>query len=225
MQTPVGYATSAKRPVRAGRLARHHLQPVLSLSHRAHRVRRLPDDGAGGGRGRRLASVARPHQRGRHGRRARHVLHGHGHDHRGGAAADPGGRPARAEHARAPAGQGHGHGRPLQELQRRRAADPVRLARRGQGRDALRHRDSQGLVADPETFVRRAAQGPRFGGPQGMAAGRHRVLVLPHHGRAGHGDAGARRSSACWRASGTVSTTGRCCISWRWPWGRPASWR
>ena len=64
-------------------------------------------------------------------RRARHVLDGHGHDRRGGAAADPGGRPARAEHARAPAGQGHGHGRSFQEPPRRRAADPVRLARRG----------------------------------------------------------------------------------------------
>ena len=52
-----------QRPVRAGRLARHHLQPVLSLSPRAHRVRGLPDDGAGGGRGRRLASAARSRRR------------------------------------------------------------------------------------------------------------------------------------------------------------------
>ena len=107
--------------------------------------------------------------------------------------ADPGRRPARAEHARAPAGQGHGHGRPLQELHRRRPADPARLARRGQGRDALRRRDPQGLVADPETFARRAAQGAGFGGPQGMAAGADRVLGLPRHGRAGDGDAGPRR--------------------------------
>ena len=55
-----------------------------------------------------------------------------------------------------------------------------------QGKIALRRRDPQGLVADPEAFARCAAQGPRHGRPQGLAAGADRVLVVPHHGRAGH---------------------------------------
>ena len=50
-----------QRPVRAGRLAGHHLQSVLPLSPGPYGLRRLPDDGAGGRRGRRLASAARAH--------------------------------------------------------------------------------------------------------------------------------------------------------------------
>ena len=134
MQTPAGHAHERRRPVRARRLAGDHLQSVLSLPPGPHRVRRLSHHRAGG----RRASApgiccAERTDRGRAG----HVLDGDGHDHRGGAAADPGRRPARAEHARAPAGQGHGHGRPLPELSRRRAADPVRLARQGGGQGAL----------------------------------------------------------------------------------------
>ena len=85
---------------------------------------------------------------------------------------------------------------------RRRAAGPVRLARPGSGRDALRRRDSQGLVADPEALARCAAQGPRHGRPQGLAAGR-RSCSGPSASWSGLGiaDAGAGAAAACWRAS------------------------
>ena len=81
-------------------------------------------------------------------------------------------------------------------------------------------RDPQGLVADPEALARRAAQGPRYGGPQ--ANGRRSPIVFWSFRimvGLGMADAGARRLRACWRASRHGSTTGRCCIGWRWSMG------
>ena len=50
MQTPAGHADQRRRPVRAGRLAGDHLQPVLPLPPRPHRARRLSHHRAGRGR-------------------------------------------------------------------------------------------------------------------------------------------------------------------------------
>ena len=101
-------------------------------------------------------------------------------------------RPARAQHAGASAGQDHGHGRPFREPQGRRAADPVRLARSGRRQDEIRRRDPETRLADPETFAGRADGRPRHRAARKLAAGADHVLVVPHHGRHGLADAGAR---------------------------------
>ena len=131
MQTPAGYAINADGQFVAAELAQGDLQSVLPLSPRAHGAGGLSDHGAGGRRGRRLASAARPASR----RPACDVLDGDVDGDAGGADPDPRRRPARPQHAGASAGQDHGDGRPFREPQGRRAADPVRLAERGSGQD------------------------------------------------------------------------------------------
>ena len=131
MQTPAGYAINESGQFVAARLDRGDLQSVLPLPPRAHGACGLSDHGARGRRGRRLSSLARPASR----RPACDVLDGDVDGDAGGADPDPGGRPARTEHAGASADKDHGDGRPFREPQGRRAADPVRLAERESGQD------------------------------------------------------------------------------------------
>ncbi len=92
---------------------------------------------------------------------------------RRGAAPDLRRRSARPQHAGAPAGQGHGHGRPLREPSRRRAADPVRLARRGGSAETatpIEIPKASSLILKHSLDA--PLTGPRHGRPQGLAAGR-----------------------------------------------------
>ena len=59
-------------------------------------------------------------------------------------------RHARAQHPRTSAGQGDGDGGALPKPPRRRAADPVRHSRQRSQDGALRDRNSQGVLADPQ---------------------------------------------------------------------------
>ena len=94
------------------------------------------------------------------------------------------------------------------------------------GQDPLRGRDPQGLVADPEALARCAARGARHGRrasdwpPVPIVFWSFRIMV-------GLGMLMLLLApvSLLARGCGTGSTTGRCCIASRSPWGRRASSR
>ena len=77
------------------------------------------------------------------GRAAGDVLDGDVDGDAGGADPDPRRRPARPQHAGASAGQGDGDGGPFHQPSRRRAADPVRLARPGRGQGEICDRNPE----------------------------------------------------------------------------------
>ena len=113
-----------------------------------------------------------------------------GHDHRRRADPDLRRRPARAEYAGAPAGQGDGDGGSFREPRRtaRRwscSAGPTRRRRRcdyaisiPKASSLILKHDLDAPLAGLDTVTAKR-----------MAAGRHRLLVFPHHGRAGLPDA------------------------------------
>ena len=97
MQTPQGHTLLTRRTLPARRLVADHLQSVVSLSPRAHGDRVVSVGRVRGGRGRCIPSAARRAEPGG----AADVLDGDVDGRRGGADPDPGGRPARPEHAAA----------------------------------------------------------------------------------------------------------------------------
>ena len=101
-------------PVHRRRLVQGDLQSVIPLPARAHGAGGVSHHRAGGRRGRRLASAARPAS----GRPARDVLDGDVDGDAGRAAPDSRRRPARAQHAGASAGEDHGDGRPFHRATR-----------------------------------------------------------------------------------------------------------
>ena len=143
MQTPAGYAVNADGQFVAAELAQGDLQSVVSLPSRAHGAGGLSHHRARGRRRRRVSSAARPASR----RPAGDVFDGDVDGDVGGADPDSRRRSARPQHARASAGEDHGDGRPFHQPSRRRAADPVRMARSGRGQGEIRRRD-------PETAAR-----------------------------------------------------------------------
>ena len=186
MQTPAGLR-HRRRPLRAGRLARDHLQPVLPLPARPHVARRLSQHGVRGRRGRGLASAARPPRS----RRQADVLDGHVDGGDRGADPDPGRRPARPEHARASAGQGRRDGRRLRH-QEGPAARPLRHARHEGRDDEVGRRDPEARQPHPDPLARWRGQGAEGVPGAGPPLRADRLLELPRHGRAGLPD-GAHR--------------------------------
>ena len=164
-----------RRAVHRGRLAQADLQSVVPLPPRAHGAGGVSDHRAGGRRGRRLSSAARPAPR----RPARDVLDGDVDGDAGGADPDPRRRPARAQHAGASAGEDHGDGGPFREPQGRRAADPVRLAQPDRRQGRLCDRSAEAGFADPQALARRADGRPRHRAARKLAAGADHVLGVP----------------------------------------------
>src|SRR5690606_39433033 len=90
--------------------------------------------------------------------------------------------------ARAPAGEGDGDGGPLRQPSRRRAADPVRPARRRTAARGPCGGDPEAVLADPAPRHECAAGWPGHGGPVAASAGGDRVLVVPGDGGAGRSE-------------------------------------
>ena len=108
----------------------------------------------------------------------------------------------------------------------RRAADPVRISRSGEGRDALLDRNPEGVVADPQAFARCAAAGTghgaarRTGRRSASCSLRFRIMV-----GLGLSDACCLGCSACSCAGAAPSMSRSCCTISRWRWDRRASSR
>ena len=114
MQTPAGYAINAEGQFIAADWLKVIFNPSFPYRLVAHGAGGVSDHRAGGRRGRRLSSAARPASR----RSPRDVLDGDVDGHPGGADPDFCRRPARPQHAGAPAGEDHGDGGPFRTATR-----------------------------------------------------------------------------------------------------------
>src|SRR6185436_11130065 len=174
-----------RRATACGRLVGDHLQPEFSVPAHAHDDR-LRVDGGIPDRRHLGAAVAAPGPI-----RAGAADAAVGRPRGGGAdtGADPGGRPAWTEHARAPAGKNRRHRGHLEDRTRRAASAFCHAERQGAAQ-RLCDRRSRTFQPDPHPQVGWRGQGPgRF--RRQASAGHAGVLDLPHHGRRGRVDAGA----------------------------------